>query len=717
MILGTAAYMSPEQARGKAVDKRTDIWAFGCVLYEMLSGRALFARDTVTDTLAAIVERDPDWQALPPATPGKVRELLRRSLQKDPQRRLRDIGDARLEIEDYLQSGGADVSAPSMPSTGSLRTMRVAWSIAALAALIAAGALTWAIRSPRQPETPAPRVSRTVLPISRAAALAINNLRSLAITRDGSRIVYVGNNDGLQLFVHALDRLEPTAIFTASRPLNWICLSPDSQWVAFVEGFQLKKVAMTGGPAVTLAAGMQSQGATWLPDDTIVMATNDPATGLQRVSAAGGDVTVLTRPARDRGELDHVWPERLPGGRVLFTITAVTGGLEAAQIAVLDLATGTHKVVVRGGSHAHYVPTGHLVYAVGSTLRAIQFDVDRLETLGEPSTVINRLVTKPGGAAEFAIADNGTLVYADGPVAIASLRTLVWVDRQGSEEPLPAPPRAYFQPRISPDGNRIAVTVTRSGVWVWNLQSRSLNGPLQGWFPAWARDGRLFLAGSPGTNLLTSQFPDVGGAPETLASHASAGLFPSDVTQDDARLIYSEDSEGGYDLMALALDGTNRVETLLQTPFTERNGIVSPDRRWLAYESDSSGLFQIYVRPFPTVSAGEARLISTDGGTRPLWSPSGRELFYVAPDGALMSVVVSVEGRDGPWSAGSTGKVVDGPYLTAGPVSGRTYDISPNGQRFLLVKRPAGEALPQIIVVQQWLEELERLVPTVNPGS
>lgn len=441
------------------------------------------------------------------------------------------------------------------------------------------------------------------------------------------------------------------------------------------------------------------------------MADKNPAIGLQRVSAEGGDFTVLSRPVPGRGELDHVWPEMLPGGRaVLFTITAITGGVDASQVAVLDLATRTHKIVMRGGSHAHYVPTGHLVYAAGGTLRAIQFDIDRLETRGASATVLNQLVTTPEGAGEFDVADDGTLVYADGPEAATLVNTLVWVDRQGREEPLAVPPRAYYQPRVSPDGTKVAVAVA-SSVWVWNLRRHRLNrlnfDPAFGFFPVWAKDSRrlYFSSLSPGTFGIYSQSPDVGGAAEELVTRPSGGMLASDVTRDGTRVIFSQ---AGRDVMALVLDGTRRVESLVQTPFNERNGIVSPDGRWLAYESDSSGRFEIYVQPFPDVKAAQW-LISTDGGTRPLWMPGGQELIYVAPDGALMAV--PVDARGGIWHAGTPGKVLEGPYLTGGSNSGRTYDVSKDGRRFLVVRRLADQPRPQIIVVQNWFEELTALVP------
>ena len=709
VIRGTAAYMSPEQARGKPVDKRTDLWAFGCVLYEMLTGRPAFASDRISDTIARILERDPDWRALPAATPPGVTRLLQRCLSKDLKRRLHDIADARIEIEDALS--GASLT-PAQTAAVHRPSVRQSWVIAivtSVVVLITGGALTCCVRTAWQTQTVPPRISRMAIASSGTAAVTPNLARSLAITPDGRRVVYVGNN-GRQLFVHALDRLDSAPIATGTAPLNWVFVSSDAQWVAFDEGGALKKVALTGGAAVTiLNTGLgSSSGATWAPDDTIIFATRDPTTGLQRVSAGGGDVAVLTRPDQARGELDHLWPEMLPSGRaVLFTITA-TGGPDAAQVAVLDLATNTSKVLMRGGSHAHYVPSGHLVYTAEGTLRAVPFDLDRLETRGTPVAVLPRLVKKPQGAGDFVVAADGTLAYVDAPDFAAAANTLVWVDRQGREKPLDVPAGPYEHPRVSPDGMRVAV-VTGEDIWVLDLARKMASqltfAPGPEFAPVWTKDGNRLLFFSPIQEAgLFCQAADGTGAAERLG----AGL-PSGLTSDGKQLIFSS-VPGSRDVMVLTLGVSHHVESLIQTPFNERNGVVSSNGRWLAYESDSSGKFEIYVKPFPNVSAGQW-LISTAGGTRPLWAPNGQELFFVAPDGLLMAVRVDARGSS--WRAASPARVVEGPYLTIGGRSSRNYDVSADGKRFLLIKQaPVTQAAaPRIIVVQNWFEELKARVP------
>ena len=483
-----------------------------------------------------------------------------------------------------------------------------------------------------------------------------------------------------------------------------------------------EKVAITGGPSITLASlDGASRGATWAPDDTIIFATSNPATGLQRVSAAGGTPEVLTRPDHAQGEADHLWPEILPGGRaVLFTITSQTGGLDAAQVAVRDLRTGTQKVLLRGGSHGHYVASGHLVYVAAGTLRAIPFDPNRLETHGTAVPVLPRLAVTSTGAGDFAVAADGTLVYVDAPGSLAAnARTLVWVDRTGKEEPVAAPPRAYEHPRLSPDGTRVALSSSdqENDIWIWDLGRATLTrltlDPGQDQFPLWTPDGRriIFSSNRDGQPNLWWQAADGTGAAERLTTSSNA-QFLNGITPDGTAVVFNETTPTmGRDLLQLALDGTRRVTPLLQTKFDERNGIVSPDGRWLAYESNSSGPFEIYVRPFPNVGGGQWQ-VSTAGGRQPLWARSGKELFYFGADGALLRVPVEASGAT--WNAGTPMKLLEGRYYT-GTGSGRAYDVSPDGQRFLMIKAPgtdAGAAPPALIVVQHWDEELKRLVPT-----
>ena len=680
----------------------------------MLTGQRAFGGEDVTDTLAAVVRSEPAWDALPDGVSASVRTFLRRCLQKNPNQRLHDIADMRLALEGAFETVVPQSATPA--AAPPRRRVALASTAALLAGAVVATTLMWFATRPIPP-----RVSRLALAPSGTAALSINgNDRDLAITPDGSRLVYVGNR-GTQLFVRALDALNPVAVYTGAPRAPFVYA--DGQWIGFVENnVVLKKVAVTGGPADTLATLVGfSPGATWGPGDTIIVASQDSTTGLQRVGAAGGSTTVLTRPDRAQGELDHVWPETLPDGRsVLFTITAVTGGLDAARVAVLDLQTGTRTVLVRGGSHAHYAPSGHLVYAAAGTLRAVPFDLARLQTRGTPVPVIPDVVMTVAGGVDAVVAGDGTLAYVSGSVP-GTQRTLVWVDRQGRETPTSAPPRGYVYPRLSPDGTRVAVYAQdqEQDIWNWDLGRTTLTrvtfDPAQDTYPVWTPDGRrlIFTSDRAGARNLFGQAADGTGAVERLSESPNARSAMA-ISPDGRRLIFTETfPKTGEDVMQMALDGTHRVTPLVQSPFAERNGIVSPDGRWLAYESNDSGRPEIYVRPFPEVNSGHW-LVSTTGGTRPLWAPSGQELFYVAPTGALMRVGVE---RGPSWAATTPTLLVKEGYFTIpGGNGGRTYDLSSDGQRFLMIKEGGGTdqtaTPPQLIVVQHFDEELKRLVPT-----
>jgi serine/threonine-protein kinase len=554
------------------------------------------------------------------------------------------------------------------------------------------------------------------------AALTINNSdRDLAITPDGSRVIYVGNN-GRELFIRQLDALQPVSLVTGTPRAPFV--SPDGQWIGFIDATTvMKKTAFTGGPAVTIATlDGGSRGAAWTPDGTIIFATSAPTTGLQQVAAAGGPTTVLTRPDRTRGESDHVWPELLPGARaLLFTIWPSVGGADAAQIAVFDRQTGTQKVVVRGGSHAHYIGNGHLIYVAGNTLRAVRFDPETLETRGAAIPVVPDVVTTevaPAGGADAVVAANGTLAYVRGIGVGVGQPTLVWVDRQGREEPIPAPVRPYFTPQVNPADGRVLVTVADRDVdlWVWEPPRRTLARvtftPGLDVYPLWTPDGRrvVFSSEREGARNLFWQTADGAGAVERLTRSPNT-QYSTAVSPDGSRVIFTETAPAsGEDVMQVELTGNHTVTALVQSPFAERNGILSPDGRWLAYEANDSGQVEIYVRPYPHITSGHWQ-VSTGGGTRPLWSRTGQELFYVSPPGAIMRVGV---GPGATWATTTPSTIVKEGYTTAlGAFLGRTYDISRDGQRFLVVKiASANVAPPQIIVVQHFDEELKRLVPT-----
>lgn len=717
MILGTAAYMSPEQAKGAPADHRSDVFAFGCVLYEMLTGRQAFQGDSAPEILASVLARDPDFAALPANLHPRLVDLLRRCLDKHPKRRWQAVGDLRVEFETIASALHAVPVAVVL--RGGLPMWRRLALVGAPALLLGAAMASGAVWFATRPALP--RVTRLTITPPPTAPLSVNSIdRDLAITSDGSRVIYVGAN-GTQLFARALDRLEPVLVFKGAPRGPFT--SPDSQWVGFVDGTtSLKKIALTGGPPVTIAVmDGTGRGAAWMQDDQIVFATSAATTGLQRVSAAGGMPVVLTRPDRGRGEADHVWPESLPDGRgILFTVTAVGGAVDAAQIALLDLRTRTWKVVARGGTHAHYVSSGHLIYVAGGTLWAVAFDLERLETFGGAVPIVSDVVTSPFGALDAAVSADGVLAYVTGVATTGAQRRLAWVDRQGREIPLEAPPRPYIYPRLAPDGTRVSVFLQDQelDIWLWDFVrktfSRATFDPSLDAQHAWTPDGRrlIFSSERAGGRNLYAQAVDGTGMVERVTESSNEQNMTA-VSPDGKLMIYGETRPTtGVDIMQTPLDGTRVALPLVQTGFSEQNGIVSPDNRWLAYEANESGQFEVYVRPFPDVDRGRWQ-VSTGGGTRPLWARNGRELFYVSASGAIMGVAV----EQGPaWVAGTPSVVVKEGYLTtpAGNV-GRTYDISSDGQRFLVVKSAAGSSQtaepPRLVVVQGWNEELKARVP------
>jgi serine/threonine-protein kinase len=565
-------------------------------------------------------------------------------------------------------------------------------------------------------------VTRFGIATSAANALTLSGIdRDVAITPDGLRIVYGGNN---QLLVRPLEQLEPTVLTSFGSPSGVgnprsIFISPDGQWVGFFTGPAMQKVAISGGPAVRITAtDGQPRGATWGPDGTVIFATFEPGTGLQRVSDGGGEPTVLTRPDRGRGERDHWWPEFLPGGEaVLFTIKSDADGID--QVAVLDLRTGTSKVLIRGGSNARYVATGHLVYGVTGTLRAVAFDLGRLEVVSTPAPVLEGVVTTAMGAANAMVAANGSLVYVAGRAVGASPRTVVSVDRQGRALPLPGlPPDSYRDVRVSPDGARLALATT-TDVWIYDAaratRNRLTTNPAQNRSPLWTPDGQrlIFTSTRAGHPELFWRPADGTGRDERLFARSKEFLdvLASGWSPDGQQLLFSEVSPSGQSAISqMAIERPSEGALLLNKEFSASFPAVSPDGHWMAYMSNVSGRAEIYVERYPQL--GSRQLISTDGGHRPLWSRDGRELYFHSLDGRHMLVV--------PMQPGSTLKagrpqVLFEAAMSIRGVGVRPYDIAPDGRFFIIrdVQTEGGGGTPSnIIVVLNWLEELKRLVPT-----
>jgi len=714
VLLGTAAYMAPEQAKGREADKRSDIWAFGCVLYEMLTGKRPFCGEDVRDTLANVVKIDPDWSALPSEIPPAIRTLLQGCLTKDRRRRVGDISTA-LFVLDKAESLATPVGTASpAPLPRRLLPLRVA-ALATVVLVVAAvtGAAVWFATRPALPA-----VVRMMITTSGSTALTLSGQeRDVAITPDGSRVVYRGNN---QLLVRALNQLEPEVLSGLGAPQG-VFTSPDGKWIGFFDGVSLlKKVAITGGLPVTLCAiqGVPL-GATWSEDGTVIFATNAPTTGLQRVSAAGGEPTMLTKPDRERGEGDHVWPEFLPGAAaVLFTITPANGSIENAQIALLDLRTGTSKVLIRGGSHAHYVSTGHLVYGVMGTLRAVAFDLGRLEVVGTPAPVLEGVVTTGFGAADVAVAANGSLVYVPGGVGSGGQQTIVSVDRQGRATPLPGLSLdSYRDVRVSPDGARLALA-TQNDVWIYDLTratlSRLTTDPAPDTRPLWTPDGQriIFTSRRAGYLELFWRPADGTGSDERLLARARdlIDLQAAGWSADGRQLLFTEVQPSHQcAIEQIAIERPSDASVLMKGAFCSWYPAVSPEGGWVAYDSNVSGREEIYIERYPEL--GNRQQISTSGGRVPVWSRDGRELFFGSLDGRQM---LAVPVQSGTTLVAGRPQVLFEDAMVAS-LSFRPYDIAPDG-RFLIIRNGHTEAgggtASNLIVVQNWTEELKRLVPT-----
>ena len=688
--------MSPEQARGKTVDKRTDIWAYGCCLFEALTGTKPFAGDNVTDILAAVVRAEPDWSRLPSDTPLHVRNVLRRCLKKKSDERLRDAGDARLLLCDEdgpVPVGGARTSLP-LPKV-------VAFT---LVAALAGGLIAWNVRR----EVPdAVMKLATVLPAREDLGLPSR----IALSPDGSKLVY---EDRGGLYLRSLSHLEPRLIpDSASR--SAVFFSPDGEWIAFFARTNLVKMRVDGDTPMSLAK--VSFGSrflftgTWGEDDSIVISEGYPS-ALLRVHASTGAVEEATTLDTGRGEVAHYWPELLPGGKA-FLYTAVIMPSERRDIVGKFLDSEESRLLIENGASPQYVRTGHIVFAREGALFAVGFDAERLEVTAEPFPVIEDVEINVYGnfeTAQFDVSESGTLAYVvDSPDIRGS--SLVWVDRQGIATLVAEDLGTYMVPRISPDGQRAAFArldheTGRRDIWVLDLErgsrTRLTLGEGLSTDPVWAPDGRsvAFASNRSGRDFnIFSKDADGTGEEVQLSDHQVGVTFPRSYLSDGSGLLFQHNNNIGI----LHLAPEPKEEIFLGTPFLEWEPSLSPDGRWLAYVSDESGRREVYVQPFPN---GEGRWpASTEGGDEPVWSPTGGELFYRNGD---RMIVVSVSGASD-LRLGTPSVLFEGRYEVDpfGP-DARNYDVSPDRRRFLMIRREVDRDRPQqqLNIVVNWFEEL-----------
>jgi serine/threonine-protein kinase len=710
VLLGTAAYMSPEQARGKPVDKRADIWAFGCVLWEMLTGGRLFTGDTVSDVLASVLKEAPDLEALTADTPAPVRRLLSRCLAKDPRDRLSSAGDARLDLRDSIRDSASE-QVPAVPFSEARRTPRFVSLL--VVAFLAAGAVGFLVWSQMQPG-PEP-VSRFVIQIPESDSL-VHPGSALALSPDGRNLVYAAKRHGtVNLYSRPLDSLEARPL-PGTEGARGPFFSPDGKWVGYWAEGSLKRVPLQGGPPARICGSKTFHGATWTADDTIYFA---PAfSGLFCVPASGGIPEAVTGPDTDRLEVHHARPELVPNGdAVLFHIMYDDGSFD---IAVKSLKTGEQRIVVDGGNNPRLLSSEHLLYRdwESGAIKAVRFDLDRLDVVG-PATPVIEGVWYAGGP-HLTVSRDGLLLYVPGEFSNWVSNNLVWLDRDRVVTRVTEDARPFKAPALSPDGTRVAVSeVSQEGgvsadIWVlelargvWNRLTYQGNNVL----PVWAPDGRtIYFSAMTPTWEVFSAPSDGSGEVRRLTESIDAIAFSVSPTGESLLVVQLTATEG-LNLGLLRLDDGGGVEPLIATTFDEHTGEISPDGRWLAYVSNESGRDEIYVRPFPQVDANKWR-VSAAGGYAPRWSADGSELFYRQGD-LMMAVPIPEEPS---LTLGRPSPVFEGVYLSSPgggwDQPGWHYDVTADGQRFLMLQAAEDQGKRQINVVLNWFEELNRLVPT-----
>lgn len=721
LILGTAAYMSPEQAKGRPADKQSDVWAFGCVLYEMLTAKRAFDGEDVSDTLASVLKGQPDWTALPAETPTSIRRLLRRTLEKDSRRRLSDIADARLEIDDALGAPGTGIET-TQPGSAAQGYRAVPWTIASLLA----GALIVTIVLWHPWRTPQSAVSQH-LSVELGSDWSLGGSRlattPLAISPDGSMLAFIGERDREeQLYLRRFGLLRATPLVTGqvSDPF----FSPDGQWIGFfsLADRKLKKIPVVGGSAVVICDIRSSdpRGASWGDDGSIVFNAGAEAwTPLLRVPSDGGKPEPVS--TLSRGEVAHRWPQVLPGARaMLFATFGSVGGIDGANVLAQPLPSGPPKIVLRGAHYARYLRSGHLLYAQGTRLFAVAFDVDRLEVRGQPVAVVEGVMGfKVSGASAFDVSDNGTLSYIAGQLENQEV-PMLWMRRNGTTTPMRAAPRDWRDPRVSPDGTRIAFylddgrhIILYTYEWARDFTTKLTFGPIDS-NPVWSPDSRtLVFSSTPSASQLANLYwrpADASGEPHRLTEsrdrqHATS-WHPS-----GRYLAFEQQVSGGHwDLMILPMENDAATGWRAGPPqrlvsnFAQRPGAVfSPDGRWLAYASNESGRSEVYVRAFP--GPGPQWQVSISGGSVPTWSPRRNELFYVSPDSHLMVVSYVVDGnafRVNPPQHWSEQPINRRP----GP---RPFDVHPDGDRFVVSgDLPSTPNVHNLILVPNFMEEVRR---------
>ncbi|MBA2260044.1 MAG: serine/threonine-protein kinase, partial [Acidobacteria bacterium] len=701
MIIGTAAYMAPEQAKGKAVDKRADIWAFGVVLYEMLTGKRLFEGETVSDVLAAVLRADVDWRAIPSSVPADVRRLLVRCLDREPKNRLHDIADARIVIDETLRGGiVVEPAAEVRRSSGWLAALP--WVVAALAV---ATALGLSLKPASAPPTQSRTASTFGILVPAEHFLSTSQSPLISLSADGRTLLFVAEGKrGAAIFRRSFDRMAVTRI-EGTEGAEHPMLSPDGRWIAFFSGGSLRKISADGGTAVAVADALAPRGAAWSPDGSLIFSPLYTS-ALFRVAASGGTPVAVTRIGDPKVERSHRWPQVLPDGRtVIFTVGLAEspGDYDASNIDAQRLDTGERRTILKGARMARYTPLGYLVYQRGKMLLAVRFDATRLEVIGEPFTVQDGVGGDPSsGAGYFGVSDTGVVAVAP-EASIPKSRVLVLVDQAGRETPITAPPAAFNNPRVSPDGRWLAFAIGTGSsgdddVYVLELASQRMQrltfGQGHG-VPLWSPDGRriVFTKGRSGATGISMRAAD--GSGEEIPLVKSTEFLLSGSWHPDGRRLAVTNAQRSIDIEILDASAGKLTPLFASPSAGESGGAFSPDGRYIAYTSTESGTDEVIVETFPP--GGGKWQISVAGGMSPVWARDGRALYFVT-DQSLMAVDVDIRGVFRP---GVPRVLFTGPYELQ-TVIRRNYDIGSDG-RFVMVKRQLTSSTPtEIVVFEGW---------------
>jgi len=710
MVLGTTAYMSPEQASGRDVDRRTDIWAFGCILYEMLTARRPFAGDGAAETLARVLTTEPDWSAVPPEVPAAVRILLRRCLERDRQKRLGDVAAIRFALENAADLSAVDDPSGGSPSAWYRGGAARRWGAALLVTSLATGAGGWYVARQWAPTTGA-SAGATRLTIVPGDPLLGEGDSVFTLSPDGRRLAYVASRDGRsQVYLQDLDQFDARPI-SGTDGARSVAFSPDGNWLAFVSGQHIEKVALAGGEPVPVgdtALNERNNGLSWPSTDTILL-NFGPSLGIWRVPAGGGAATALT--SLGPGELEHHFPQILPGGNAILYSALLTGAADFG-IVVQSLESGEHHVIASGAA-ARYFPSGYLAYVQAGTLFVAPFDLARLEVTGTPTVAVQGIRTTSGGSPQIAYSEAGSIAYlptsgSPGP------DTLVWVDRSGVEQPTGVSGPRLRAPRLAPDLRQVAIAVSpadalegsRSDVWVYDLVR---NAPTKVTFDG----GSLYSVWSPDSARLAYNSRRNGreeivlqtfGAAEPYARLAgvSGTNFPFSWSPDGRFIAGVAVDTAGNHIQVYDLDGSGASRAFTPSPFRAGGPTFSHDGRWIAYASPKSDRVEIYMSPFP--GPGAEWTISTDGGNEPVWARETGQLFYRRGD-AIMEVAITTSPMP---VIGTPQPVFEGPY-TKSSAFWPDYDVTPDGRRFLMVKSSPRKPATRINVVLGWDQEFQRL--------